>query len=41
MAKKATQSIVNQKCELLRSQHEEITINKIKRLIGDDISVVD
>ncbi len=36
-----TQKQVNQKCDLLKAQNEEITANKIRRLIGGNISMLD
>jgi len=41
MAQQLTQKQVNQKCDLLKSQNEEITANKIRRLIGGNISMLD
>ncbi|AJC49292.1 hypothetical protein IB642_06270 [Allofrancisella guangzhouensis] len=41
MAQKVTQSLVNQKCDLLKSQNEEITVNKVRKLIGGAISIID
>lgn len=41
MSKQVTQKLVNQKCDLLKSQNEEITVNKIRKLIGDGVSIID
>ena len=41
MAQPVTQKQVNQKCDLLKSQNEEITANKVRRLIGGSISMLD
>ena len=41
MAQKVTQKQVNQKCDLLKSQNEEITASKLRRLIGGNISMLD
>ncbi|QIV95887.1 hypothetical protein EDC55_10578 [Allofrancisella inopinata] len=41
MVQKVTQSLVNQKCDLLKSQNEEITVNKVRKLIGGAISIID
>ncbi|MBK2296214.1 hypothetical protein [Francisella philomiragia] len=41
MTKQVTQKLVNQKCELLRSQNEEITVNKVRKLIGEGVSIID
>lgn len=41
MVQQVSQKQVNQKCELLRSQHEEITANKVRRLLGGNISMLD
>ena len=41
MAQQVTQKQVNQKCDLLKSQNEEITANKLRRLIGGNISMLD
>lgn len=41
MSSKVTQKLVNQKCDLLRSQHEEITVNKVRKLIGEGTSIID
>ena len=41
MAQQVTQKQVNQKCDLLKAQNEEITANKIRRLIGGNISMLD
>lgn len=41
MSKRVTQKLVNQKCDLLKSQNEEITVNKIRKLIGDGVSIID
>lgn len=41
MSQKVTQKLVNQKCELLKSQNEEITVNKVRKLIGGNISIID
>ncbi|MGQ4002210.1 hypothetical protein QIW31_04110 [Francisellaceae bacterium CB299] len=41
MAQQVTQKQVNQKCDLLKAQNEEITANKIRRLIGGNLSMLD
>lgn len=41
MTKQVTQKLVNQKCELLRSQNEEITVHKVRKLIGEGVSIID
>jgi hypothetical protein len=41
MSQKISQSIINQKCDLLKSQNEEITISKISRLVGAGVSIID
>lgn len=41
MSQKVTQKLVNQKCELLKSQNEDITVNKVRKLIGGNISIID
>ncbi|MED7819507.1 MULTISPECIES: hypothetical protein [unclassified Francisella] len=41
MSQKVTQKLVNQKCDLLKSQNEEITVNKVRKLIGGNISIID
>ena len=41
MAQQITQKQVNQKCDLLKLQNEEITANKIRKLIGGNISMLD
>ncbi|AIT09223.1 hypothetical protein LO80_04030 [Candidatus Francisella endociliophora] len=41
MSKQVTQKLVNQKCDLLKSQNEEITVNKIRKLIGNGVSIID
>jgi hypothetical protein len=41
MAQQVTQKQVNQKCDILKAQNEEITASKIRRLIGGNISMLD
>lgn len=41
MSKQVTQKLVNQKCDLLRSQNEEITVSKVRKLIGEGVSIID
>ncbi|QLE78741.1 hypothetical protein FLM55_02880 [Francisella sp. Scap27] len=41
MAELVTQQQVNEKCDLLRLQNEEITVSKIRKLIGSNISMID
>jgi len=41
MAEKISQADVNKKCELIKSQFEEITIDKIRKLIGREVSILD
>jgi hypothetical protein len=41
MSNYVTQKLVNQKCDLLKSQNEEITVSKIRKLIGGSISIID
>ncbi|WP_239445625.1 hypothetical protein, partial [Serratia marcescens] len=41
MPKQVTQKLVNQKCDLLRSQNEEITVSKVRKLIGEGVSIID
>lgn len=41
MAQQVTQKQVNQKCDLLKSQNEEITASKLRNLIGGNISMLD
>lgn len=41
MTQQVTQKQVNQKCDLLKSQNEEVTAHKIRRLIGGNISMLD
>ena len=41
MAQQVTQKQVNQKCDLLKSQNEEITASKVRNLIGSNISMLD
>ncbi|MFC4892188.1 hypothetical protein ACFPDQ_03900 [Pseudofrancisella aestuarii] len=41
MAEKVAQSIVNEKCELLKSQREEVTVDKVRKLIGREVSIID
>ncbi|KEI36004.1 hypothetical protein [Allofrancisella frigidaquae] len=41
MVQKVAQSLVNQKCDLLKSQNEEITVNKVRKLIGGAVSIID
>lgn len=41
MSKQVAQRLVNQKCSLLRAQNEEITVNKVRKLIGGGVSIID
>ena len=41
MSDKVSQDLVNKKCELIKSQHEEITVSKVRKLIGGKISIID
>lgn len=41
MSEHVTQKQVNEKCDLLRTQNEEISVSKIRKLIGGNISMID
>ncbi len=41
MSQNISQTLINQKCDLLKSQNEEITVSKISRLIGGGVSIID
>ena len=41
MSKKISQKLVNDKCDYLKKNFEEVTFKKVKNLIGGDISSVD